>query len=83
MTLPHGADDCRPHGWVGRRGCGGLPCCCHGAIGAFVMSRTVGLFGFSESGLQPAPYALVSLLAELTTVVLAALSFRVGEVAKT
>jgi hypothetical protein len=36
-----------------------------GALGGFVMSRTVGVFGFTERGLQPAPQALVSLIAEL------------------
>lgn len=36
-----------------------------GALGGFVMSRTVGVFGFTETGLQPAPQALVSLISEL------------------
>jgi hypothetical protein len=36
-----------------------------GALGGFVMSRTVGVFGFTESGLQPAPQALISLISEL------------------
>ena len=36
-----------------------------GALGGFVMSRTVGLFGFTERGLQPAPEALISLISEL------------------
>lgn len=36
-----------------------------GALGGFVMSRTVGVFGFTERGLQPAPQALVSLISEL------------------
>jgi hypothetical protein len=35
-----------------------------GALGGFVMSRTVGVFGFTERGLQPAPQALVSLISE-------------------
>jgi hypothetical protein len=34
--------------------------------GGFAMSRTVGIFGFTERGLQPAPQALISLVAELT-----------------
>jgi hypothetical protein len=36
-----------------------------GALGAFVLSRTVGLAGFLEKGWEPAPYALVSAVAEI------------------
>jgi hypothetical protein len=36
-----------------------------GALGGFVMSRTVGVFGFTERGLQPAPQALISLVSEV------------------
>ena len=39
-----------------------------GALVAFVLSRTVGLFGFSERGWQPSPHAVVSVVAELLTV---------------
>jgi O-antigen/teichoic acid export membrane protein len=39
-----------------------------GALGAFVLSRTVGLLGFSERGWQPSPHAAVSVIAELLTV---------------
>jgi hypothetical protein len=39
-----------------------------GALVAFVLSRTVGLFGFSERGWQPTPHAAVSVVAELLTV---------------
>ncbi|WP_201776910.1 hypothetical protein [Streptacidiphilus anmyonensis] len=39
-----------------------------GALAGFVASRTIGVFGFSERGLQPAPQALVSILAEAATV---------------
>ncbi len=39
-----------------------------GALGAFVLSRTVGLFGFSEQGWQPSPHAAISVVAELVTV---------------
>jgi hypothetical protein len=39
-----------------------------GALGAFVLSRTVGLLGFSERGWQPSPHAAVSVVAELLTV---------------
>ena len=39
-----------------------------GALLGFAASRTVGVFGFIEHGLQPAPQALVSVLAECATV---------------
>ena len=39
-----------------------------GALVAFVLSRTVGLFGFSEQGWQPSPHAAISVVAELVTV---------------
>ena len=39
-----------------------------GAVGAFVLSRTVGLFGFSEQGWQPSPHAAISVFAELVAV---------------
>jgi hypothetical protein len=35
-----------------------------GTLGGFIASRTVGVFGFTENGLQPAPQAVLSLLAE-------------------
>lgn len=41
-----------------------------GSLVAFVMSRTVGLSGFSERGWDPAPYAAVSVTAEVITLVL-------------
>ena len=41
-----------------------------GALGGFVMSRTVGVFGFTERGLQPAPQALISLISELSALAL-------------
>jgi hypothetical protein len=37
---------------------------------AFALSRTAGLFGFTETGWQPAPYAVISVIAEIVTVVL-------------
>ena len=43
-----------------------------GALIAFALSRTVGLFGFTERGWNPSPYALLSVLAEALTVVLVA-----------
>jgi hypothetical protein len=39
-----------------------------GALGGFVMSRTVGIFGFVEHGWQPAPEALISVLTEAGTI---------------
>lgn len=44
-----------------------------GALGGFAASRTVGVFGFTEHGLQPAPQAALSLVAETGTLVLLAL----------
>jgi len=38
-----------------------------GALGGFVLSRTVGIAGFTERGFQPHPDALVSVLAEVAT----------------
>ena len=45
-----------------------------GALAAFALSRTVGLFGFSETGWQPSPHAAISVAAEALTVGLWALS---------
>ncbi|MGH3726073.1 MAG: hypothetical protein ACRDUS_18335 [Mycobacterium sp.] len=42
-----------------------------GALAAFALSRTVGLFGFSERGWDPAPYAAISVVTELAAVVVA------------
>jgi hypothetical protein len=39
-----------------------------GTLIAFALSRTVGLFGFTERGLQPAPQAAISLVTEVLTV---------------
>ncbi len=44
-----------------------------GALGAFALSRTTGLFGFTEHGWQPAPQAALTVVAEsVALVVLAA-----------
>ncbi|MFD8815417.1 hypothetical protein ACFV23_28965 [Streptomyces sp. NPDC059627] len=43
-----------------------------GALGGFTASRTVGVFGFTEHGLQPAPQAALTLLAETGTLLLLA-----------
>ncbi len=43
-----------------------------GALGGFVLSRTVGLYGFVEHGLQPAPQALLSLVVEIAVLLLLA-----------
>lgn len=39
-----------------------------GALVAFGLSRTVGLFGFSEQGWEPSPHAAISMVAEVLTV---------------
>lgn len=36
-----------------------------GALAGFTASRTIGVFGFVEYGFQPAPQALLSVLAEI------------------
>jgi hypothetical protein len=41
-----------------------------GSLGAFALSRTVGLFGFSETGWQPAPYAVITVVVEVLTLLL-------------
>jgi hypothetical protein len=41
-----------------------------GSLVAFALSRTVGLFGFTETGWQPSPYAVLSVVAEVLTVLL-------------
>src|SRR5947207_9489959 len=38
-----------------------------GALGGFALSRTVGIWGFTERGFQPHPDALLSVLSEITT----------------
>jgi hypothetical protein len=43
-----------------------------GALAGFTASRTIGVFGFTEHGLQPAPQALLSLLLETGTLLLLA-----------
>jgi hypothetical protein len=48
-----------------------------GALGGFVMSRTVGIFGFVEHGLQPAPQAVLSLLFEIVTVALVVFPWKI------
>lgn len=41
-----------------------------GSLLAFALSRTVGLFGFIEVGWQPAPYTLISVVAEVAAIAL-------------
>jgi hypothetical protein len=41
-----------------------------GSLVAFVLSRTVGLLGFSERGWEPSPHAAISVSAEVLTVLL-------------
>lgn len=38
-----------------------------GALVGFILSRTIGVLGFVEYGLQPAPQALISVLVEIAT----------------
>lgn len=45
-----------------------------GALGGFAASRTIGVFGFIEYGLQPAPQSLISVLIELAALGLLATS---------
>ncbi|HEY6421969.1 MAG TPA: hypothetical protein VIY28_01710 [Pseudonocardiaceae bacterium] len=44
-----------------------------GALVGFILSRTVGVFGFIEYGLQPAPQALISVLLEVAVLGLLAI----------
>jgi hypothetical protein len=48
-----------------------------GALAGFVLSRTVGVFGFVEHGLQPAPQALISVLVEVAVLGLVAVPLAV------
>jgi hypothetical protein len=41
-----------------------------GSLVAFTLSRTVGLFGFTETGWQPSPYAAITVIAEVLTLLL-------------
>ncbi|GAC1401406.1 MAG: hypothetical protein NVS4B6_10340 [Mycobacterium sp.] len=41
-----------------------------GSLLAFALSRTVGLFGFSETAWEPSPYALLTVIAEALTIAL-------------
>lgn len=45
-----------------------------GSLVAFALSRTAGLFGFTERGWDPSPYAAISVAAEVLTVLLWTLS---------
>jgi hypothetical protein len=46
-----------------------------GSLVAFVLSRTVGLFGFTEHGWEPAPHAALTVIAEALCVLLWAAAF--------
>ena len=41
-----------------------------GSLMAFALSRTVGLLGFTETGWQPSPYAAITVVAEVLTLLL-------------
>jgi hypothetical protein len=58
-------------GWLSWAGAG----MAGGSLVAFILSRTVGLFGFSERGWDPAPHAAISVVAEVLTVLLWAGAF--------
>lgn len=47
-----------------------------GSLVAFGLSRTTGLFGFSERGFEPAPHAMISLIAEAAVAGLTLWSWR-------
>ncbi len=46
-----------------------------GALIAFALSRTVGLFGFTERGWQPSPEAALAVIVEVLTLLLVAATF--------
>ncbi|MFL6112134.1 MAG: hypothetical protein ACJ786_12380, partial [Catenulispora sp.] len=41
-----------------------------GALGGFLGSRTIGVFGFTERGWEPSPQSLISVLMEAATLLL-------------
>ena len=54
-----------------------------GSLTAFALSRTIGIFGFVEHGWEPAPQVLVSVIAEVLTVVLCAAAVLTARGART
>ena len=46
-----------------------------GSLVAFILSRTVGLFGFTEHGWDPSPHAALTVIAEVFCVLLWAAAF--------
>ncbi|MEU4191833.1 hypothetical protein AB0E69_08045 [Kribbella sp. NPDC026611] len=48
---------------------------CLSGLGGFLGSRTIGLFGFTERGWQPAPQALLSVIAWVLALVLLLVPF--------
>jgi multisubunit Na+/H+ antiporter MnhC subunit len=48
-----------------------------GALAGFVMSRTVGIGTFVEQGFDPAPQALISVLAEIAVLALLVVAWRI------
>lgn len=49
-----------------------------GALAGFTLSRTIGIGSFVERGFEPAPQALVSVIAEVAVLLLLALPVLVG-----
>jgi len=46
-----------------------------GSLVAFALSRSIGLFGFIETGWQPSPYTWLSVVAEVMTILLVGAAF--------
>ena len=46
-----------------------------GSLVAFALSRTIGLFGFIETGWRPSPYTWLSVVAEVMTILLVGTAF--------
>jgi hypothetical protein len=53
-----------------------------GALVGFIASRTIGILGFVEYGLLPAPQALISVLVEIGALALLAVPFLDGTAAR-
>ena len=51
-----------------------------GSLIAFALSRTIGLFGFTETGWEPSPYTWLSIAAEALTFLLVGVAVLPGRV---
>jgi len=54
-----------------------------GSLVAFALSRTAGLFGFTETGWQPSPYAAITVVAEVLTLLLVGTTARFSASSRT